>query len=183
MSVAPEPPETDTWDAFVQASNPGSYLQLSAWAEVKRANGWGATRLMAQTPLGPIGAQILLRRPGPLPWAFAYAPRGPVTAAWRPDAVAPFTQAAREHLRRYGRVSHLRIDPEIETDGPLDPDGALRDALRAAGWRPAPAIQPASTRLIDLTGDEASLWGDLRKKWRQYVNGPIRRRHGRGGRR
>lgn len=170
MSVAPDPIDTAAWDAFVQASDPGSYLQLSAWAEVKRANGWASTRLMAQAPFGPISAQVLLRRPGLLPWAFAYAPRGPVTAAWRPDAVEPFTQAAREDLRRSGRVSHLRIDPEIEVDGPLDSDGDLRDALRAAGWRPAPAIQPASTRMIDLTEDEASLWGGLRKKWRQYVN-------------
>ena len=69
-----------------------------------------------------------------------------------------------------GRVSHLRIDPEIEIDGPLDPDGATTRALAAAGWRPAPPIQPASTRVIDLRADEAALWGDLRKKWRQYVN-------------
>jgi lipid II:glycine glycyltransferase (peptidoglycan interpeptide bridge formation enzyme) len=67
-------------------------------------------------------------------------------------------------------VSHLRIDPEIEADGPLDPDGALRRALRSAGWRPAPPIQPNATRIVDLGADEAALWADLRKKWRQYVN-------------
>jgi lipid II:glycine glycyltransferase (peptidoglycan interpeptide bridge formation enzyme) len=69
-----------------------------------------------------------------------------------------------------GRVSHLRIDPEIERDGPLDPDGALRAGLRSAGWRPASPIQPNATRIIDLRADEEALWGDLRKKWRQYVN-------------
>ena len=26
------------------------------------------------------------------------------------------------------------------------------------------------TRVIDLRADEAAIWGDLRKKWRQYVN-------------
>ncbi len=67
-------------------------------------------------------------------------------------------------------MSHLRIDPEIEADGPLDPDGALRRSLRVHGWRPAPPIQPASTRVIDLRPDEDALFGDLRKKWRQYVN-------------
>jgi lipid II:glycine glycyltransferase (peptidoglycan interpeptide bridge formation enzyme) len=67
-------------------------------------------------------------------------------------------------------VSHLRIDPEIEADGPLDPDGSLRRALRAAGWRPAAPIQPNATRIIDLRPDEDTLLGDLRKKWRQYVN-------------
>ncbi len=69
-----------------------------------------------------------------------------------------------------GRVSHVRIDPEIELDGPLDPDGALRRSLVDAGWREAPPVQPASTRVIDLRPDEDALYGDLRKKWRQYVN-------------
>ncbi len=46
----------------------------------------------------------------------------------------------------------------------------LRRALRAADFRPAAPIQPNSTRIIDLAADEASLWDDLRKKWRQYVN-------------
>src|SRR4029079_12086253 len=31
-------------------------------------------------------------------------------------------------------------------------------------------IQPNATRIIDLRPDEETLWGDLRKKWRQYVN-------------
>src|SRR5439155_1165794 len=76
----------------------------------------------------------------------------------------------RELPERAGRVSHLRIDPEIERDGPLDQDGATRRSLRSAGWRPASPIQPNATRIIDLTADEDALWGDLRKKWRQYVN-------------
>ena len=170
MSVALDPNDPAAWDTFVQAADPGSYLQLRAWAEVKRRNGWSARYVLATAPGGPIGAQLLLRRPRPLPWAFAYAPRGPVTAAWRPEAVRPFTAAAQDTLRLAGRVSHLRIDPEIELDGPYDPDGALREALRVAGWYPGPSIQPASTRLIDLRADEGALWSDLRKKWRQYVN-------------
>ncbi|OGO52381.1 MAG: hypothetical protein A2V84_10490 [Chloroflexi bacterium RBG_16_70_13] len=169
MSVTLGPSDEAAWDEFVQASQPASYLQLAAWARVKRANGWTATRFVADAPGGAIGAQVLLRRPGPMPWAFAYAPRGPVSASWGPGSIEPFTEGSRDALRSAGRVSHLRIDPEIELDGPLDPAGSLRDALRAAGWRPAPPIQPASTRLIDLRADEAALWSDLRKKWRQYV--------------
>jgi lipid II:glycine glycyltransferase (peptidoglycan interpeptide bridge formation enzyme) len=34
----------------------------------------------------------------------------------------------------------------------------------------ATPIQPPRTRQVDLRPDEAALWGDLRKKWRQYVN-------------
>jgi lipid II:glycine glycyltransferase (peptidoglycan interpeptide bridge formation enzyme) len=157
------------WDALVEAADPGSYLQLSGWARVKAVNGWAVTRIGAGDPT--TAAQVLVRRPRPLPWGFAYAPRGPVTATWTPEGIAAFTDAARSDLpRQAGRISHLRIDPEIEADGPHDMGGALRQMLRRNGWRRSPPIQPASTRVIDLRADEDALYADLRKKWRQYVN-------------
>ncbi len=163
--------DPEAWDQFVEASDPGSYLQLSAWAGVKAVNGWSAHRVLVPSGTGQVGAQILVRRPRPMPWAFAYAPRGPVAGAWAAASVAEFSAGVREALpAAAGRVSHLRVDPEIEADGPHDEGGRLREAFRAAGWRPAPPIQPAATRIVDLRADEASLWGDLRKKWRQYVN-------------
>jgi lipid II:glycine glycyltransferase (peptidoglycan interpeptide bridge formation enzyme) len=164
-------PDLQAWDAFVTAAPLGSYLQLSAWARVKAVNGWRATRLLVGTSGGPIGAQILVRRPALVPWGFAYAPRGPVAAGWTADQIEAFTGAVRAELpRRLGRVSHLRIDPEVERGGPDDPDGALQASLRSASWRPAAAIQPPSSRVIDLRPAEEALWADLRRKWRQYVN-------------
>jgi len=157
------------WDARVEATPLASYCQLSGWARVKAVNGWSATRLEAAG--AGMAAQILSRRPLPLPWAFAYAPRGPVATDWSPETVAAFSDTLRARLAPgAGRISHVRIDPEVERDGPLDPDGGFRRALRAAGWRPAPPIQPAASRIIDLRADEDALWADLRKKWRQYVN-------------
>jgi len=176
-AVLPDPtatPDGDApWDRFVERGEPGSYLQLSGWARVKAVNGWSPERIMVdhRGASAPVGAQVLVRRPRPLPWAFAYAPRGPVTPAWSPETMGAFTVAVRDELRdRVGRVAHLRVDPEIERDGPLDPEGALRRSFRATGWRPASPIQPNATRIIDLRADEEALWGDLRKKWRQYVN-------------
>ena len=53
------------------------------------------------------------------------------------EDIAAFTERVRSDLSdAAGRVSHLRIDPEIELDGPLDPDGALRRG--AARGRVAP---------------------------------------------
>ena len=161
-------PSPGAWDAVGEANPLGSYLQLSAWARVKAVNGWTSRRL--HDPDVGVGAQVLLRRPGPLPWAFAYAPRGPVLERWDSASVARFTELARSGLREGARASHLRVDPEVEEGKGLDEDGAVTAALRAAGWQPAPAIQPASTRIIDLAPDEEVLWSDLRKKWRQYVN-------------
>jgi lipid II:glycine glycyltransferase (peptidoglycan interpeptide bridge formation enzyme) len=195
-------PDPAAWDAFVVRSNPGSYLQTSAWAEVKAPNGWTPLRFMGSAPRnagsspagahaattaavaatdedGPdaagretaFGAQLLLRRPRPLPWAFAYAPRGPIFEEWNPATLEAFTGSLRAVIARSGtRVSHVRIEPEIELNGPSDVDGEFRHALRRCGWRTGVAIQPARTRQIDLRADEESLWGDLRKKWRQYVN-------------
>ena len=168
LTTDQDPPPPDAWDAFVEASDPGSYLQLGGWATVKAVNGWQAHRVVEP---GVVGAQILVRRPRPLPWGFAYAPRGPVAATWSPDEIATFSEQVRSGLGSVaGRVSHLRIDPEIETDAGPDAGGAVRRAFVDAGWRPAPPIQPASTRVIDLGPDEDALFGALRKKWRQYVN-------------
>ena len=177
-AAIPTPPQergdsssASDWDAFVARSDPGSYLQLSGWATVKAVNGWSATRIDGTAGGVRVGAQILVRRPRPLPWGFAYAPRGPVAEAWTADAIAAFTERVRAELpKAAGRVSHVRIDPEIEAGGPLDPDGSTRRALRAAGWRPAAPIQPNSSRIIDLRPDEETLQSDMRKKWRQYVN-------------
>ncbi|HWP64026.1 MAG TPA: peptidoglycan bridge formation glycyltransferase FemA/FemB family protein [Candidatus Binatia bacterium] len=158
-----------TWDARIEASPHGSYLQLSGWAAVKAMTGWRAERVA--DPGGRVLAQVLLRGAGPLPWRFAYVPRGPVVEAWSAELVEPMTTLLRGALAAAGeRVSHLRIEPDVERDGPEDEDGSLRAALVAAGWRPAPAIQPETTRLIDLRLDEAALWAGLRQKWRQYVN-------------
>ncbi len=160
-------PEPSAWDALVEANPRGSYLQLSGWARVKAVNGWASRRILV--PGADAGVQVLLRRPGPLPWAFGYAPRGPVLAGWDAHGIAAFTDAARGGLAG-ARASHLRIDPEVERGAGPDDGSAVTEGLRAAGWREAPPIQPLSTRVIDLTADEAALWGDLRKKWRQYVN-------------
>jgi lipid II:glycine glycyltransferase (peptidoglycan interpeptide bridge formation enzyme) len=199
-SVVDLSPDTASWDAFVSRSNPGSYLQTSAWAEVKAPNGWTPLRFMGSSLVSrpdacqppadadapehedaaadeqpgretAFGVQMLLRRPRLFPWAFAYAPRGPVLEAWDPSTLSAFTAGLRQALVSAPvRVSHVRIEPEIELNGPWDVDGQLRHALRHSGWRPGAPVQPPRTRQIDLRSDEAALWGDLRKKWRQYVN-------------
>ena len=217
-SVVDLSPDIAVWDAFVARSNPGSYLQTSAWAEVKAPNGWRPMRFMGSNFVRPsapggaepvvpggdaapsraaatatadsdavdhedaeaetglecdsdFGVQLLLRRPRIFPWSFAYAPRGPVMEDWNGATFDAFSGGLRKALSSAPeRVSHVRIEPEIELNGPQDVDGELRRALRRNGWRPGTPIQPPRTRQIDLRVDEAALWGDLRKKWRQYVN-------------
>ncbi len=152
------------WDGFVAAAAAPSFLQATPWAEVKRPNGWRVARIGARTATGLIGAQVLIRRLGPLPFGFGYAARGPLAA--EPvdlDGLRAFTAAARAQLPGLG-ASYLRIDPEVE-----DPDGRLADGLRELGWRAAPQVQPSSTRVLDLARDEDAIWQDIHRKWRQSI--------------
>ena len=152
------------WDAFVAASPLATHLQTTPWAQVKRPNGWTASRVAVDTPDGAVAAQVLVLHARPLPWAFGYAPRGPLSPApLTPSSVAAFTAAVRRGAGRR-RISHVRIDPEA------DAGSALEEWLADAGWRPAPEIQPNATRIVDLRRGEDEIWSALRKKTRQSVN-------------
>ena len=152
------------WDAFVDGAASPSFMQTTPWAGTKRPNGWGSSRIVAGTAAGPIGAQVLVRRSRLLPFAFGYAPRGPVgSAALDDEAIRAFTAEARSAGRSLG-LAHLRIDPAQE-----DPDGALRRSLLGAGWVPAPEVQPPVTSIVDLDRTEEELWQGVHPKWRKSV--------------
>jgi lipid II:glycine glycyltransferase (peptidoglycan interpeptide bridge formation enzyme) len=152
------------WDAFVGSTPPSPYLQTTPWAAVKALNGWERAAVAVDGPAGPIGAQVLTHGVGLSPWSVGYAPRGPVAPALALDesGVQRWTAAIRELAARR-RISHVVVDPEIETGGPE------ASWFLAAGWRPAASPQPARSRWIDLTRPGDELWADLRGKWRQYV--------------
>ena len=141
----------------------GSYMQLTAWAEVKAVNGWRRITTRAEGPDWLIGAQLLVHPIGRTPWSIGYAPRGPVAQVMTPGALAEWTDVVRQ-LAVQDRLSHVTIEPQV-------PAGeGFEAALEAAGWRRARTVQDPRTRVIDLERPEADVWSDLRSKWRQYVN-------------
>jgi peptidoglycan pentaglycine glycine transferase (the first glycine) len=150
-----------TWDAFVASSPFGFHTQLSPWARVKAANGWSAERVVADGGSGPIGAQVLVRRVGPGPFALGYAPRGPVATTWDGDSLEAFGVALRRSAKRL-RLTHVTVEPPMET-------AEGRKLFTDARWRPADDIQPKRTREVRLERTEEELWSDLRSKWRQYA--------------
>lgn len=152
------------WNQFVADSSAPSFLQATPWGVVKRPNGWRSARIVVDGPSGPVGAQVLVRHPRPLPKGFGYAARGPVsTGPLDGGALGAFTEAARRAAAGLG-IAHLRMDPELE-----DLDGSVAAKLRSLGWKPASEIQPHSTRVIDLTRTEEELLAGLRKKTRQSL--------------
>ncbi len=45
----------------------------------------------------------------------------------------------------------------------------MATTLRSLGWRPAPEVQPARTRLLDITQPEEAIWEGIHRKWRQSI--------------
>jgi peptidoglycan pentaglycine glycine transferase (the first glycine) len=183
----PESSWTDeSWEAFVRSNERATYLQTSAWSQVKAATGWSAVRLGdiagASGKNTTLGAQILTRPMPLLPWRFAYAPRGPLADALTTRTLVEWSAAvgmAGLKGAPLDGVAILRMDPEIEagTQLPMQGEDGSRHAtmqveefLGQVGWSRAHDMQPRRTRIVDLTADEDALWSDLRKKWRQYVN-------------
>jgi peptidoglycan pentaglycine glycine transferase (the first glycine) len=149
------------WDAFVAGSPQATYLQTTAWAEIKRANGWRAIRVAAQADDHPIGGQILVRRAPGLPWALGYIPRGPVGGELNRDRLADFTDGLTE-VAKHNRLAYVTMEPELPPDA--------TDDLRALGWRPTNHVQPESTRVIDLDRPTEEIWQDVHRKARQSVS-------------
>jgi lipid II:glycine glycyltransferase (peptidoglycan interpeptide bridge formation enzyme) len=153
------------WEAFLAAAATPSHLQSSAWAAVKRPNGWRAFRVAVEADDRLVGAQILIQRPRGVPWGMGYLGRGPVTtdgALTRP-AIISFTAALREAGRRH-RLGYVRMEPEVAQG-----DGRIERELIRAGWRRAPHVQPDRTLIIDLDQDEAALLAGMHRKTRQSI--------------
>ena len=128
-----------TWDAFVAASAQPSHLQASAWAAIKRRNGWTPLRVAADGPAGPVGGQLLVTRPRGVPWGMGYLPRGPVAHArrWTPGAATPSPARVREAAAAALGSGWVRMEPEVADDA--DAPGRLLAIGLGAG---APHVQP-----------------------------------------
>ncbi len=155
--------DAGAWDDWVRASQLGFHTQLNAWATVKAANGWSSVRVVADGGSGPIGALVLTRKIGPGPFGVGYAPRGPIATRWDEASLEAFGVALKRTARRL-KLSHVTIEP------PLEVDAVITDLLADAGWKRADHVQPERTWEVPLARPEAELFGDLRSKWRQYVN-------------
>ena len=156
--------ETDdaAWDAFVAAAPQATHLQTTPWAAAKRANGWRARRLAVAVDGSALGAQMLVRRAGPLPWALGYIARGPVGADIDAAGLRALTERLREEAGRH-RLAYVLFEPEAEAGG------GVEEMLADLDWRKAPSVQPVSTRLVDLRRSPEDLWSEMRGKWRQYA--------------
>jgi peptidoglycan pentaglycine glycine transferase (the first glycine) len=156
-------PNLNQWDRFVQNHPSAHPLQLHGWGELKSRFGWCSESVTVADAAGmPIaGAQLLYRRFGPL--TLAYAPRGPLTDWSDRGLTTHLLEIVRCAAARHG-AAVLKIEPEL-LDTP-----ANRALLTSNGFRPsAHTIQPPSTILLDISGEEASILQRMKSKWRYNI--------------
>lgn len=152
-----QPSATD-WDDYVGAQPNGHVLQLSGWGELKSQFGWESRIIALSNEHGiQAGALVLLQA---LPFGvgrLAYVPMG----AYASEAsLYPWLWRA---IRRETSAAMLKLEPGQGT-------AMTKADLSSAGFRPSPqSIQPATTIIIDISGDDSSIMGRMNQGTRRKI--------------
>lgn len=146
-----------TWDNFVSNSPFGHPLQLWAWGEVKKKNGWTPLRLGLQNGDHlEVAIQILFWDIPKTKMKLAYVPRGPVIDPLSHD-VGKLLYAAAQIAKAQGAIQ-LKLEP------------AWQGVKLPAGWiQSSDNVLLAETYCINLSQDEDVLLGAIQSKARQYI--------------
>ena len=151
-------PEASEWDEYVRAQPNGHLLQLSRWGELKSRFGW-ESRIVALSDAQGIraGALVLLRSLPFVAGRLAYVPMG--AYASEPSLYPRLWRA----IRRETGVSMLKLEPGH--------GAALTKAeLIRAGFRPSPhSIQPATTIIMDISGDDSAILQRMNQGTRRKI--------------
>jgi len=146
-----------TWDNFVGTSSFGHPLQLWAWGEVKKKNGWTPLRLGVQVgDQLEVAVQILFWNIPKTKFKLAYVPRGPIIDPLSYD-VKGLLEAVAQVAKAHGAIQ-LKIEP------------AWQGVVLDASWKQSiDSVLLAETYTIDLNQDEETLRGAIQSKARQYI--------------
>lgn len=155
----------DAWDRFVLATPGGSYVQTTAWAEIKASVGWDAARVVVrdgETPVG--GCQVLLRSVGPV--TLCYAPRGPVAAV---GAAAIAALDALPELLAGRRIAYVKVQP------PLGAQALEQELLNRRYARSDMEAAPVATTMVALRDEPEAILARMRSGTRANIRKAERR--------
>ena len=149
--------DQNIWDSFVSQSPFGHPLQLWAWGEVKKKNGWTPLRLGVQNgDQLELAVQMLFWNIPKTSYKLAYVPRGPVIDPLSGDVASLLNEIARV-AREHGAIQ-LKIEP------------AWQGVQLGSEWKKSKDnVLLAETHVIDLNQDEAVLQSNIQSKARQYI--------------
>lgn len=156
--------EQERWNSFVAGSPWGHLMQSWEWGAFKQATGWQVARVgLEQAGELVAGAQMLIRSLPLLPMAIAYIPKGPMVDL-QDERLAKALFSAIHEVARSRRAIFLKIEPNV-----LDDEESGRRLSQYGFQASSQTNQPRSTIVVDLSGGEEALLGEMRKKTRQLV--------------
>jgi peptidoglycan pentaglycine glycine transferase (the first glycine) len=166
-------PTPAQWENLIVA-NEGHLLQTGAWGELKSRFGWVAVRVQVEST----AAQILFRRL-PLGFTIAYIPKGPILDWTLDEQRQPLFSAIHAEAKKR-RAIFLKVEPHMWQTGSFSPPAqakqaqmacakAATDFLQQSGFRPADTIQPRTSLVIDISGDEDSILAAMKQKTRYNI--------------
>src|SRR6266567_4563829 len=164
--------QRERWDQFVVQHLAGHLLQSWGWGELKVNTGWDPLRFaLWDTEQERMVATVsalrysALREPSRA-GHFAYIPKGPVLD-WLQLVQCNALFAQMNTLLRAQDVLTLRM--ELAQVAGMASSERIAEQVAALGFRPARAIQPIRTILLDLTYDEETLLARMKEKCRYNV--------------
>jgi lipid II:glycine glycyltransferase (peptidoglycan interpeptide bridge formation enzyme) len=153
-------PKLDSWETRI-ARHDAHLLQSPTWGELKSHFGWTPCRIGLEDST----AQVLFK-PLPLGFSLAYLPKGPLLD-WTDGSQRQKLLAALHTEARARRAVFLKVEPDLWQDE-VQAQVATQ-FLRQAGFTPADTIQPRTTLLIDMAGDEDSILAAMKQKTRYNI--------------
>ena len=162
-STEPKIPNAHQWEEFLLRVG-GHLLQSWGWGEFKTGFGWQAERLAVWDEVsGELkgAAQVLFRR---LPLgSLAYVPKGPVADPGDTETWKRLLRLLRDFGREQG-VTFLKMEPDWEGEHPL------AQLFQEEGYKfSAQAIQPTTTIIVSLDGDDDEILKQMKSKTRYNI--------------
>lgn len=178
------------WDDFISDYPEHHIFQTSCWGDLKSSFGWEAYRIVSDSEsYARFGVQLLLRK-FPLGFKFAYIPKGPVCSVSKPGEIFINNEFWNEIdkfcLQR--KAVFLKLEPDLweiarqsaDQEISTKPVSLISDLTetKSSGEQNHPppgfkfsahAIQPRSTILISLNGDEDRLLARMKQKTRYNI--------------
>lgn len=159
------------WDSFVASHPQGHILQTPAWAELKCAFGWTATRIgIKEKGIVVAGAQILFRA---LPLGIAtiaYIPKAPIVD-WENESLVKFLFEAIDSVCKSTNAVFVKMEPSaISNQQSLSASlRGLSSAISNLQSLISKPIQPQRTLIIDLRQSDDEILAAMKQKTRYNI--------------
>jgi lipid II:glycine glycyltransferase (peptidoglycan interpeptide bridge formation enzyme) len=162
------------WNAFLSECRNAHLLQTAPWGELKSNFGWQPVRIEYEQENMRWGAQILFRQL-PLGFTFAYLPKGPLFISQ--DGVVKNSRPGISFWREVDsicqekRAVFLKVEPDDWAGAADWQDGEIPAGFETSHH----SIQPASTIVVDLQGDEDEILRRMKQKTRYNIRLAIKK--------